>query len=176
MCTIRIATADDMDAVMDFYTQMIDEMVGTDFDILWKHDEHPSHQFLRDSVAEGHLYILIAEDGNIASACVIDHTRAPGYEKVPWHVQAPLDEVGIMHSVATRPSYHGRGFASKLIRFALDDARSRGWRSVQLDTFVDNVRSHGLYTKLGFINHGAFPVFYDDLGLIDLDMFEYVLA
>lgn len=51
----------------------------------------------------------------------------------------------------------------------------RGCAPLQLDTFVDNVRSHGLYDKLGFINHGAWPVYYDDLGTVDLDMFEYVL-
>ena len=45
----------------------------------------------------------------------------------------------------------------------------------RLDTFVDNVRSHGLYEKLGFTNVGTFPVFYDDLGTVQLDMFELPL-
>lgn len=175
MLEVRVALDSDMDAVMDFYTNMIDEMAGTDFDILWKHDVHPTHAFLRESVARGYMYIGIAEDGNIACACVIDHNRAPGYEMVDWRVDAPLDAIGVMHAVATRPAYHGRGFATELLEFAIDDSRKRGLKAIQLDTFVDNVRSHGLYAKLGFINHGAVPVFYDDLGTIDLDLFEYDL-
>ncbi len=171
----RKAAVEDMDAVMDFYTNMIDEMVGTEFDILWKHDEHPSHAFLRESVERGYMWLGIAEDGMIATALVIDHTRAPGYENVDWCVDAPLEQVGIVHSVATRPAYHGKGFASKLFKAAIESSRDEGLRALQLDTFVDNVRSHGLYDKLGFVNHGAWPIFYDDLGTVKLDMFEYVL-
>ena len=171
----RKATVEDMDAVMDFYTNMIDEMVGTEFDILWKHDKHPSHAFLRESVERGYMWLGIAEDGMIATALVIDHTRAPGYENVDWCVNAPLEEVGIIHSVATRPAYHGKGFASKLFKAAIEASRSEGLRALQLDTFVDNVRSHGLYDKLGFVNHGAWPIFYDDLGTVEFDMFEYIL-
>ncbi|WP_251211947.1 GNAT family N-acetyltransferase [Adlercreutzia murintestinalis] len=173
--TVRKATKDDMDAVMDFYTNMIDEMQGTDFDILWKHDEHPSHAFLRESVERGYLTIGIADDGCIACALVIDHTRAPGYEQAPWRIKAPLESIGIVHAVATRPAYHGRGFAKQLLSEAIDAAREEGMKSLQLDTFVENVRSHGLYEGLGFVNHGAWPVFYDDLGTVDLDLFEYVL-
>lgn len=172
---VRKATADDMDAVMDFYHNMIDEMRGTDFDILWQRDKHPSDAHLRESVERGQMFIGVAPDGQIATALVVNHDRAPGYEAVPWEVDAPIEELGIVHSVATRPAYHGNGYASKLMQFAIDVSREEGLRALQLDTFVDNVRSHGLYDKLGFINHGAHPVYYDDLGTVDLDMFEYVL-
>ena len=172
---IRKATADDLDDVMGFYACMIDEMRGTDFDILWEHDVHPSNAFLRESVEGGRLLVGIADDGCIASALVVDHTRAPGYEKVPWQVDAPAEKVGAVHAVATRPAYHGRGYAHALMQAAIEGARAEGLASLQLDTFVTNVRSHGLYDKLGFVNHGAWPIHYDDLGTIELDMFEYVL-
>ena len=171
----RRAALSDMDAVMDFYYNMIEEMQGTDFDILWQHDKHPSDAHLHESVENGEMFIGITGDGEIATALVVNHDRAPGYEKVSWEVDAPLEELGIVHSVATRPAYHGRGYASRLMEFAIDVSREDGLRALQLDTFVDNVRSHGLYDKLGFINHGAYPVYYDDLGTVDLDMFEYVL-
>lgn len=83
----------------------------------------------------------------IATALVVNHDRAPGYEAVPWKVNAPLDELGIVHSVATRPAYHGRGYASMLMEFAIDVSREEGLRALQLDTFVDNVRSHGSTTS-----------------------------
>lgn len=173
--TVRKATMDDMDAVLDFYSNMIDEMQGTDFDILWKHDEHPTETFLRESVEQNQMLIGIADDGCIACALVINHDRAPGYEAVPWKVMVPLFLVGVVHVVATRPAYHRRGFGKKLMMAAIETARAEGLKSLQLDTFVDNVRSHGLYEGLGFINHGAWPVFYDDLGVAELDMFEYEL-
>lgn len=173
--TVRKATQKDTEKVLEFYHAMIDEMVGTNFDILWKRDQHPSDSFLRESVQNGFLIIGTIGNGEIASALIIDRTAAPGYEKVPWRVDANDNELGIVHCVATRPAYHGQGFASKLFQEAISISRQDGLRALRLDTFIDNVRSHGLYKKIGLINHGSWPVYYDDLGTIELDMFEYVI-
>ena len=172
---VRKANAAETRKVLEFYHAMIDEMQGTDFDVLWKRDVHPSDAFLSDAMARGYLYVGIAEDGCIASALVIDRSPAPGYENVPWEVEADANEAGILHSVATRPAYHGRGFAKLLLQGAIDSSRDEGLKALRLDTFVDNVRSHGLYERLGFRNLGTFQLFYDDLGDIDLDMFELAL-
>lgn len=172
---VKRATPEHINDVIDFYTHMIDEMKGTNFDILWKHDVHPSHAFLRESVDKGYCFVGLAPDGEIACSLVIDRTAAPGYENVPWKVQKGTDEIGIVHSVATRPAYHGKGFAKKLFTEAFGYAREDGLAALRLDTFVDNVRSHGLYDSLGFINHGPHKIFYNDLGDIELDMFEYIL-
>lgn len=176
MLEVRKATIDDTEKVLDFYHAMIDEMQGTNFDILWKRDQHPSDDFLRESIERGYLILGTVADGNIASALVIDRNAAPGYEKAPWRLLASEDEIGIVHSVATRPMYHGRGFATQLMQESIQIARNDGLRALRLDTFIDNVRSHGLYAKLGFINHGTWPVYYDDLGTIGLDLFEYVIG
>lgn len=171
----RKATTEDKPAVIDFYAQMIDEMKGTDFDVLWKHDVHPSHAFLCDAVEEGSAYIGIAEDGRIACAMIVDKKPAPGYENVPWPTGAAASEAGVLHVVATLPAYHGKGFARQLLQFAIDCSRAEGLQALRLDTFVDNVRSHGLYEKMGFINVGTYPITHADLGTVQLDMFELAL-
>ena len=176
MLTIRRTTAADTDAVLDFYSKMIDEMVGTEFDIMWKHDEHPSNAFLRESTEKGYTIIGLTDEGEIATAMVVDHECAPGYEKAPWHEpDAPLEEVGIVHAVATRPQFHGQGFARQLVNAAIELSREAGLRALRLDTLQTNVRGQGLYDTCGFTNLGIFPIFYDDLGTIDLVMYEYVL-
>lgn len=174
---VRKATVADLEAVLDFYYRMIDEMAGTDFDILWEHDVHPSNAFLRESVERGYMYLGLVGD-DIACAMVIDRSAAPGYEEVSWQVAGPEDEIGIVHAVVTKPAYHGCGYATRLFEEAFPMARADGLKSLHLDTFVDNVRSHGLYDKLGFTNHGAYPIVYEgygDDGVLRLDMFEYVL-
>ncbi len=171
---VRLARPDEVDAVLAFYHEMIEVMVGTDFDILWKYDEHPSNDFIRTSVQNGYAFIGIADDGNIACGCVIDHDPAPGYENAPWEVKAGKDEIGIVHSVATLPQYHRRGYAETLMQGAIESCRDSGLKSLQLDTFTTNDRAHKLYRKLGFREVGPQEVFYDDLGHVTLDMFEYV--
>lgn len=55
MLEVRTARADEIGAVVEFYTRMIDEMRGTDFDVRWRHGEHPSEGFLRASVEAGEV-------------------------------------------------------------------------------------------------------------------------
>ena len=55
MLEVRKARADEIDAVLDFYAKMIDDMQGTDFDVQWRHDGHPSKDFLREAVADGSI-------------------------------------------------------------------------------------------------------------------------
>ena len=50
MLEVRVARPDEFDAVLAFYTTMIDEMQGTDFDVQWQHGVHPSPAFLRESL------------------------------------------------------------------------------------------------------------------------------
>ena len=57
MLKVRRARADEFDQVLDFYTNMIDGMRGTEFDVCWEHDVHPSSAFLRASVDAGEVYV-----------------------------------------------------------------------------------------------------------------------
>ena len=101
MLKVRRARADEFDQVLDFYTNMIDGMRGTEFDVCWEHDVHPSSAFLRASVDAGEVYVGLVEDGEgatcIASAMVLNGEGDAGYESVSWHVAAAPDEVLVVH-------------------------------------------------------------------------------
>lgn len=121
MLEVRVARPDEFDAVLAFYTTMIDEMQGTDFDVQWQHGVHPSPAFLRESLEAAQLIVgllpaeeveVVSEGGEsepiIASAMVVNHEGAPGYNAVPWAVDAAPEQVGVLHVVATLPAFHGR--------------------------------------------------------------------
>lgn len=57
MLEVRVARPDEFDAVLAFYTTMIDEMRGTDFDVQWQHGVHPSPKFLRESLEAGQVIV-----------------------------------------------------------------------------------------------------------------------
>lgn len=176
MLHARAARSDEFDRVMAFYTKMIDEMHGTDFDVRWKHGEHPSPAFLRVSVDAGEVYLVEdLEDGAIASAMVLNGSGAAGYESVPWCVSADPDEVLVIHVLATLPAYHGRGCARILLEGGISAARARGKRALRLDAFVHNERSHRLYESCGFQKVGIYNLFYDDLGTVGFVLYEFAL-
>ena len=174
MLEVRKARADEIDAVLDFYAKMIDGMQGTDFDVQWRHDGHPSKDFLREAVADGQMIVGVLEGEGIASAMVVNHEGEPGYEAVPWSVDAPPENVGVLHVVATLPAYHGRGFARAMMEACIDVARAAGKRAVRLDTFTTNVRAQSLYESCGFANCGVCEGFYDRLGRSAV-MYEYAV-
>jgi predicted GNAT family acetyltransferase len=51
----------------------------------------------------------------------------------------PSDDVWVFHHTETMPSFRGRGLAERLVRFALDDVRSRGKTVVPSCWFVADV-------------------------------------
>lgn len=187
MISVRTARPDEFDQVMTFYTRMIDEMHGTDFDVLWKHGEHPSPAFLRESVDAGQVLVGVFEDESgetadgmiegapIACALVMNGEGAPGYENVPWRVACEPDKIAVVHVVATLPAYHGRGYARILMEACVEAARAAGMRSLRLDVFAHNARARSLYESCGFEYRGEFPLVYDDLSTVMPALYECAL-
>lgn len=57
---------------------------------------------------------------------------------------------GFILFVAIKEEFRGKHYAEKLIRFAIDDMREQGAKSVWLVTRLSNARAQALYTRLGF--------------------------
>ena len=76
MPTVRAARADEFEQVMDFYTRMIDEMCGTDFDVRWRHGVHPSPEFLRAACKAGEVYVVVADEGGTDAGAAEGANRA----------------------------------------------------------------------------------------------------
>lgn len=181
MDDVRRATIEDTADVLAFYHRVIGDMKGTDFDVLWKQDVHPSDAEIKDAVASGCLYVLkkitpeTASLGSIAAALIMNNDEAPGYENVAWKVQAAPGEYGVLHVVATLAALHGQGLGTQLLQGVIESARDLGLKAIRLDTFPHNKRGKGLYEKMGFCPVGDYDVFYPDLGTLTLSMYEYAL-
>lgn len=179
MFTIRQARIEEFDQVMDFYTNMIDGMRNTEFDVCWEHGVHPSPEFLRESTRAGQVYVGVTDDDGepcIASAMVLNGDGAPGYDQVPWRVQAAPDEVWVVHVLATLPAFHGRGYARAMVQAGIDAARAAGMKAVRLDTFPFNVRARNLYESCGYQDVGTYRLAYDNVDEGDAEFVMYECA
>lgn len=174
MLTVRVARADEVDQVVAFYTRMIDEMQGTDFDVRWRHGVHPSVEYLQASTQAGNVLVgvLDASDpdaaqtvgaSRIACALIMNSEADAGYERGAWQVSAAPEEVVVLHVVATLAAFHGRGFGRQLVNASVDAARAAGKKAVRLDTFTTNTRGRRLYEKCGFTCIGEYPHFYPQI-------------
>lgn len=190
MAKVRQARVDEFEHVLAFYAAMIDGMRGTDFDVCWEHGVHPSSEFLRSSLEAGQVFVAEAEAEAeaqpqpaplapvpFAAAMVLNDEGAPGYDQVPWRVQANPDEVLVIHVLGTLPAYHGRGYARAMVEACIDEARRTGMKAVRLDTFPFNMRARRLYESCGFVDVGTFALAYDNVddGAARFVMYERAL-
>ena len=114
-------------------------------------------------------------EGSIVGALVMDGNIAPGYERVPWMVDAEDGEFEVLHLVATHPGCHGRGIAKAMVMRAIESAEERGVRSIRLDTFPTNERSQRLYESCGFRCLGDHALHYEELGERPFVIYEYAI-
>lgn len=79
------------------------------------------------------------------------------------HIAAVEEEAEIIDVWVARP-YRNLGYATQLLRGALDASNSQGVRHVVLEVRRDNAPATRLYGRLGFTQVGVRPGYYTGLG------------
>ena len=167
----RAAHADEFETVRCFYWRIIDAMEGSKFDPGWRRGVYPSDAELLTALGRGELYLLL--DGeDIAAAVIVNNEHNPGYEGLPWRVDAPRDRVWMLHALGVAPDMQGRGVAGRVVDECLALVASRGAMCVRLDVLRGNEPAERLYLSRGFYFVAEETMFYDDTGWTQFRMFE----
>lgn len=82
--------------------------------------------------------------------------RVIGYMGMIWI----LDE-GHITNIAVEPAFHGHGYGRELMKTVADIAFERGMKSLTLEVRASNERAIHVYEKMGFINEGVRPKYYE---------------
>lgn len=171
---LHIANINDYQDVRSFYDQLIDEMENADFKPGWKKGVYPTDQFLKDSIKDKHLYIVTLNNLYVG-AMVMNHESNDGYDKINWKVKVSNDDIFIIHALGILPRYHGQGIAKYLIQEAIKLSINIGKIAIRLDVLATNVPAQKLYTKIGFQYIDTVKLFYEDTGLTDYLVYEFIL-
>ena len=73
-----------------------------------------------------------------------------------------IDEVGNINNVAVADDFRQQGYGLMLMKSLIEDCRLRGGKSMTLEVRESNFVAIALYEKLGFINSGIRPDYYED--------------
>ena len=170
--TIRLARADEFDAVRLFYYDIIDYLETAPYSPGWKKDIYPSREDLCDAIDKCELWVYETH-GRIASAMILNSERADGYERLEDESGISGSDALLIHTLAVLPDFQRRGIASAMVNHAISVARDRGCKAVRLDVLDGNVPAELIYPKLGFEYMYTMSIFYPDTGWADYKIYQF---
>lgn len=146
---IRKATENDIDAVAAGYEELFDYEDRHGSTTNWVRGVYPTRKTAQKGVAAGTLYVS-EENGEIAAHMILNDDRPPHYDTVAWKHPAEKEKIRVIHTLCVPPSHAGSGQATKMVKFAVEKAKSEGCTALQIDTEIGNLPAQALYKKLGF--------------------------
>ena len=167
----RKATTEDYDALKTFYDEMIEAQKTDKYGPKWTKGEYPSDEDISRHLEQGEFHIGL-EDGKIVSAAVLSKGEDPEYERGNW---INSEDIMVLHLFGIGNTYRHRGYGEEMLKYLAEYARENQAKSIHLDVLVGNVPAFRLYEKMGMSYRGLLDMSYDDLGEVDVDLFEYVL-
>ncbi|WP_136468309.1 GNAT family N-acetyltransferase [Flagellimonas onchidii] len=110
-------------------------------------EHYPSKEAFLKDLERGELYVKWHK-GSIIGAIVISTFMDEEY--VPITSLTPNGNSTYVHRLCTHPDHQGKGFAQELMDYAESYSRSKGYKSVRLDTFSQNQRNQRFYEQRGY--------------------------
>lgn len=172
--TIRQALANEFKSVIGFYHKLIDEMKTASYRPGWEKGVYPADDFIQASINNNEMFIGLW-DKEIVSAMVVNQECNEGYDKVNWPNAFQRNEVMVIHALGILPSYQGRGIAKQMCKFVFQWAKDNQVKAIRLDVLGTNKSAQSLYIALNFQYVDTIEMYYEDTGLTDYLLYEYIV-
>ena len=174
MLEIRKVKTEEIERIVNYYHNVIDAMEGSKYNPCWKKNIYPSDDYIKKAVEAQQLFVGLNE-GRIATAMMLDNNPNPGYVDVDWQKEIPQHEAMVVHIFGVHPYFTGRGYAKKMLAYAIKYAKENGQKALRLDVLSGSVPAKRLYEKIGFKEIVTVDMFYEDTGWTKFDLYEYLL-
>lgn len=142
---IRPAKISEIEDILSFTKACAAKMMENG--IFQWNEHYPSKEAFLNDLERGELYVKLHE-GSIIGAIVISTFMDEEYVPIQW--LTPNGNSTYVHRLCTHPDYQGKGFAQELMDYAESYSRSKGFKSVRLDTFSQNKRNQRFYEQRGY--------------------------
>lgn len=174
MLKLQQAKPQDLDAIMQFYYEVIEIMDGMTYQPGWIKDVYPTRDYILSSI-EAHEFYLAYVGDEIACVTMLNHHCSDGYETITWPTVASPEEIFVIHALGVHPKFQGTGLSRKLLEAIMDLCRQAGGKVIRIDVLGSNIPAQKLYPKVGFAYVDTLKLYYDNTGLADFLLYELVL-
>jgi ribosomal protein S18 acetylase RimI-like enzyme len=116
-------------------------------------DGYPNIETLIEDIKKGSLYVKVLEDKPVGIVA-LSRDEEEAYNVIYGGCWLNLDRYYVIHRLAVKKEYYGRGIAKELMKFAEEVAISEGVYNIKVDTMENNVNMNMLLIKLGYVKCG----------------------
>jgi len=174
MIKVRQAMMAEYNDVEKFYCGLIDSMRESEFKPEWKMGVYPTEKLLKDAIEQGTLYLAHLEN-RLAGAMIMNHDCEPEYGSVKWQINAKREEVMAVHLLGVAPAFQGKGIAKQMVSSAIDICGKGSIKAIRLDVLKKNIPAAKLYMSMQFKYVDSVQIYYEDTGLTDFLLYEYLI-
>ena len=152
MTNYRKATLEDLDQVMEAveYSRFLLKEQGNG---QWQ-DGYPNKDDFINDINNGRLFVTYEDDPNeIVGVCALTY-REEDYHHLyegKWLTDLPYM---VMHRVAIKKKYQGKGYGKKLFEVFIEQAKLEGYHSLRIDTHAGNLVMRHIIEEFGFVYCG----------------------
>lgn len=170
----RQAEKNEYEQVRAFYYELIDKMQDAAYHPKWQKGIYPEDEYIRSSVEKGEMYL--AKYGEELAAAMIFNTHTnDGYEQAHWQVNAEKGEYAVLHALGVIKDHTQKGVGKFMVKNAVRLAEEKKYKAIRLDVLKGNLPAEKLYLSTGFKFIQRVKLYYEDTGLCDFDLYEYVI-
>lgn len=168
------AVAKDIPEIYDLYRSVIEAVNRTDIKLGWNIEMYPNLNFIEETVANGEMLIIRAQN-RIVAVAVVNNKVNDEYNKIDWHIKEPCKKIFTVHALATAPDCRGTGLSKDFIEEIKSYCKNNGGVAIHLDVIDTNIPAYKLYTRNGFLEKAEIKMFYEVVGLRNFWMLECIL-
>ena len=116
-------------------------------------EDYPNLETIQQDIRTEKGYVITC-GGQIAGYMCIDFSGEPAYENIEgkWNTDLPY---AVVHRMAFRQNFRNQGLSSIAFSLIEDLCRSKGIRSIHVDTDFPNKRMQHILEKNGFAQCGV---------------------
>ncbi len=171
---IRLAAELDIPAVSAIYEAIHEKEARGEGTTGWLWGIYPTEQTAREALSRGELFVL-EQDGSILAAARINQEQVAEYALCPWSMDAPAEQIMVLHTLVVDPEAAGQGLGRAFVAFYEAYALAHGCRYLRMDTNAKNLPARKLYHKLGYTEAGIVPCEFNGIPGVQLVCLEKTL-
>ncbi len=171
MSTIRLAAAEDIDAVAAIFERIIEDEERGISAVGWKRGVYPTKATAETALKQGDLFVL-EDEGRVVAAMRVNHEQVPEYSSCRWEYPAGDEQIMVAHTLVVDPAAKGKGYGRQMVAFYEQYAREHCCPCLRMDTNAINTRARALYKSLGYKEIGITPCVFNGIGQVNLVCLE----